>query len=81
MLLYLGCILLLGIPGMVSEFIVGRHSQANAYRAYASITKSKAWGFVGILGILTSTIILGLCCGRRLVSAVSGRVGGRWVKG
>ena len=58
-LVYLGCILMLGIPGMVSEFIVGRHSQANAYRAYASFTKSKAWGLVGILGILTSTIILG----------------------
>ena len=58
-LIYLGCILLLGIPGMVSEFIVGRHSQANAFRAYASFTKGKAWGIVGILGIITSTIILG----------------------
>lgn len=58
-LIYLGCILALGIPGMVSEFIVGRHSQANAARAYASVTKNKAWGFIGILGILTSTIILG----------------------
>jgi len=56
---YLGCILLLGIPGMISEFIVGRHSQANAYRAYASFTKGKAWGFVGVLGVVTSTVILG----------------------
>ena len=58
-LVYLGCILLLGIPGMVSEFIVGRHSQANAYRAYASFSKGKGWGFIGLLGVLTSTIILG----------------------
>lgn len=58
-ILYLGCILLLGIPGMVSEFIVGRHSQSNAARAYASFSKSRAWGAIGILGILTSTIILG----------------------
>ena len=58
-LVYLGCILLLGIPGMVSEFIVGRHSHANAARAYASFTKSRAWGLVGILGIVTSSIILG----------------------
>ena len=58
-IVYLGCILLLGIPGMVSEFIVGRHSQANAYRAYASFSNHKAWGLVGILGILTSSIILG----------------------
>ena len=59
MLVYLGCILLLGIPGMVSEFIVGRHSQANAARAYGSLTGNKAWGFIGLLGILTSSIILG----------------------
>jgi len=58
-IIYLGCILLLGIPGMVSEFIVGRHSQSNAARAYASLSKSKSWGLVGILGIITSTIILG----------------------
>ena len=42
-IIYLVCIVFLGIPGMVSEFIVGR----------------QAWGFVGILGIITSTIILG----------------------
>ena len=58
-LVYLGCILLLGIPGMVSEFIVGRHSQTNAARAYATFSRGKAWGLVGILGIVTSAIILG----------------------
>ena len=58
-IIYLLCILFLGIPGMVSEFIVGRHSQTNAARAYASFSHGKAWGLVGILGILTSTIILG----------------------
>jgi len=58
-IIYLVCILMLGIPGMVSEFIVGRHSQTNAARAYASFSRGKAWGLVGILGIITSTIILG----------------------
>ena len=58
-MVYLACILLLGIPGMVSEFIVGRHSQTNAARAYASFSRGKAWGLIGILGIITSTIILG----------------------
>ena len=58
-IIYLACILLLGIPGMVSEFIVGRHSQTNAARAYASFSRGKYWGLVGILGIITSTIILG----------------------
>jgi len=57
--LYMGCILLLGIPGMISEFIIGRHAQANALRAYDSIAPRRHWRFVGYLGILTSTIILG----------------------
>ncbi len=58
--IYFGCILLLGIPGMVSEFVIGRHSQANAARAYHHISGGRwMWKLVGYLGILTSTIILG----------------------
>lgn len=58
-IVYIVCILLLGIPGMVGEFIVGRHSQTNAARAYASISHHRWWGAVGLLGIVTSSIILG----------------------
>ena len=58
-ILYFGCILLLGIPGMVSEFIIGRRAQSNAFRAYSKLG-GRAWGLVGILGIVTSTIILGI---------------------
>ena len=54
-LIYIGCIFLLGIPGMVSEFIVGRHAQANAARAYDVLSNGRPWKFVGYLGILTST--------------------------
>ena len=58
-LIYIGCILLLGIPGMVSEFIVGRHGAANAAKAYDILSKGRPWKYVGYLGILTATIILG----------------------
>lgn len=57
-LLYILCILLLGIPGMVAEFVVGRHSAANAVRAYTNLG-GRRWGVVGYLGLITSTIILG----------------------
>ena len=57
-LIYLGCVFLLGIPGMISEFIVGRHSQSNAARAYGCLGY-KSGRLIGYLGILTSTIILG----------------------
>ena len=58
-LIYVGCILLLGIPGMLSEFIVGRRSQSNAARAYHQLSGGRPWRLVGYLGILTSMIILG----------------------
>lgn len=56
--LYLVCILLLGIPGMVGEFIVGRHGASNAARAY-HLLGGKWWAAVGYMGSVTSIIILG----------------------
>ena len=58
-LIYLVCIILLGLPGMMSEFIIGRHSASNAARAYSNLGKNKAWGTVGLMGVITSMIILG----------------------
>ena len=81
-LIYIACILVLGIPGMISEFVVGRHSQTNAYRAYDRISGGKAWRFIGLLGVLTSMIILGFYavvagwCLQYLYAAVVGQVGG-----
>ena len=79
--IYFACVLLLGIPGMISEFIVGRRAQTNAARAYASLGR-KEWRFVGYLGILTSTIILGFYavvagwCLQYLLAAIAGQLNG-----
>ena len=81
-LIYLGCILILGLPGMISEFIVGRHAQANAARAYDKLSGGRPWKLVGYLGILTSTIILGFYavvagwCLQYLFASVAGHVNG-----
>ena len=80
-LVYFVCVVLLGIPGMVSEFIVGRRAQTNAARAYGSLGR-KEWRFVGYLGILTSTIILGFYavvagwCLEYLYAAIVGQLKG-----
>ena len=58
-LLYLGCVFLLGIPGMIAEFIVGRHGGSNAARAYRKVGGRLPWGFTGYLGVFTSMVILG----------------------
>ena len=56
-LIYIGCVLLLGIPCMVSEFIIGRHGASNTARAYTKLSKGKAWKWVGYLEVLTGFLI------------------------
>ena len=81
-LIYLGCILILGLPGMISEFIVGRHAQANAARTYDKLSNGRPWKLVGYLGILTSTIILGFYavvagwCLQYLFASIAGHING-----
>jgi len=58
-LIYIGCVLLLGLPCMISEFIIGRHSQANTARAYRSLANGTPWAVVGYLGVLTGFLITG----------------------
>lgn len=58
-LIYIMCIMLLGIPCMMSEFIIGRHGAANTARAYSRMDTHKAWRFVGLMGVLTGFLITG----------------------
>ena len=46
-LLYIACVLLLGIPCMLSEFIIGRHAASNTARAYRTLSGNSPWMFVG----------------------------------
>ncbi len=58
-LIYLACVFLLGIPCMLSEFIIGRHGSSNTFRAYSKLSGGNAWRFVGLLGVLTGFLITG----------------------
>jgi NSS family neurotransmitter:Na+ symporter len=58
-LIYLGCILLLGLPIMIAEFLIGRHSQANTARAYQMLAPGTQWRWVGRMGVLAGFLILG----------------------
>ena len=80
-LVYFACVVLLGIPGMVSEFIIGRRAHSNAAKAYGSIA-GPGWRCIGYLGILTSTIILGFYavvagwCLQYLYASLAGQLNG-----
>lgn len=57
-LIYIGCVLLLGIPIMMSEFLIGRHTQANTAGAYRKLAPGTPWRWVGRLGVLSGFVIL-----------------------
>lgn len=81
-LVYILFIFLLGLPGMVNEFIIGRHSASNAARAYHKMSRGRPWRGVGLLGILCSTIILGFYsvvagwCLQYLYASIAGQLSG-----
>jgi len=58
-IIYVGCVLLLGIPCLISEFIIGRHGRSNTARAYSRMSAGRAWTFIGILSVLTGFLITG----------------------
>lgn len=57
LLIYLGCVLLMGFPLMVSEFSIGSATRKNAVGAYRML--DKRWTGLGYLGVLSSALILG----------------------
>ena len=58
-MIYIGCVLLLGIPCMISEFIIGRHAQANTARAFRKIGGRNPLSFIGYMSVLTGFLITG----------------------
>lgn len=58
-IIYLFCVFMLGIPVMIAEFIIGRHTQANTARAYRTMANGSPFGILGYIGVFTGFIILG----------------------
>ena len=81
-MIYVICVLLLGIPCMISEFIVGRHGQANTARAYRKMSGGKPWTIIGYMGVLTGFLITGYYavvagwCGQYIWASLIGHMSG-----
>ena len=56
-LLYLVCVLVLGIPVMLSEFAIGTHTRKGPVKSYAQL--DKRWSPLGYNSIIVSTLISG----------------------
>ena len=57
LLVYLLCVFVVGIPVMLAEFSVGRHTKMNAVGGYRSL--SKPWRLLGYCGVVGAMLISG----------------------
>ncbi len=57
-LLYVGCVLVLGLPIMLAEFSIGRSAQSNAVGSFRKLAPRTPWFAVGGMGVLAGFMIL-----------------------
>ncbi len=57
-LLYIFCIIIIGLPVMLCEMALGRKTQRNPVGAYSSVKPRSLWTGAGFLGVLAGFIIL-----------------------
>lgn len=57
-LVYLLCVALVGVPVMISEFIIGRHTHANAITAFSRLAPGRLWRLEGVASVFVAFIIL-----------------------
>lgn len=58
LLIYVICVVLIGIPIMGAEMVLGRASKRNPVGAFKELLPKSAWWLVGAMGVLTGMIIL-----------------------
>ena len=61
-LIYLGCVLLLGVPVMIAELSIGRRTASDPVGAFKALAPNSLWKAVGGLGVLTGFMILSAYC-------------------
>lgn len=58
-LFYLLFALMIGVPVLIAEFVMGRGSRSNILGAYRKLAPGQPWYYVGYMGIFASMLILG----------------------
>ena len=49
--IYLLCVVFVGVPVMVSEFLIGRHTHTNTISAYQKLAPGTWWRYEGVAGV------------------------------
>lgn len=59
LLVYILFMIFLGIPVMITEFFIGRHSRSNTVGSFKVMAPETKWVYIGYNGILAAFLILG----------------------
>lgn len=57
-LVYLICVILVGMPVAISELFIGRASRSNAVESFEKLGAKPGWKVIGYFGFLTSIILM-----------------------
>ena len=59
LLIYIGFMLFLGVPIMVSEFVIGRHSQTSVTQSFFKMSGGKnGWKLMGLIPVIAGFLVL-----------------------
>lgn len=58
LLIYLACILFIGLPVMLSEFYIGRKTRRNAVGAFEQLAPGTPWKHIGTMGVGAAYLIM-----------------------
>ncbi|WP_254544027.1 sodium-dependent transporter [Halomarina pelagica] len=58
LVVYLALVALIGVPGLVAEFVIGRRGHRDPVGAFRALSDSRWWPFVGVYAVGTTMLIL-----------------------
>ncbi|OJV36169.1 MAG: sodium-dependent transporter [Bacteroidales bacterium 36-12] len=59
LIIYLIFVFLIGMPIMMSEFVIGRMGQKNTVGSFKQLAPKREWWLIGLMGVVTSFLIMG----------------------
>ncbi len=58
LLCYIGFVILIGVPVLLAEFMIGKGTRSNVFGAYRKLSSNHRWAWSGYIGIVASLMIL-----------------------
>ncbi len=59
LIVYLVFVVVLGMPVMLSEFLIGRMGQSDTVGSFKKLAPKRKWWMIGVMGVATSFLIMG----------------------